>query len=56
MCSSDLVWVYTLFPLYPSYRTLMIVYPVSWLACVILLWWLYVHQQRRLKAGAAAAA
>lgn len=49
VCSVRLIWVYTAFPLYPTYDTLMMVYPLSWLITMIGLIILYVRLLRRIR-------
>ena len=46
ICSVRLIWVYTAFPLSPSYETLMMVYPLSWIITMIGLIGLYIRHQR----------
>ena len=49
VCSVRLIWVYTAFPMYPTYDTLMMVYPLSWLITMIGLIILYVRLLRRIR-------
>lgn len=49
ICSVRLIWVYTAFPLSPSYETLMMVYPLSWIITMIGLIGLYIRHQRMLR-------
>ena len=49
ICSVRLIWVYTAFPLSPTYETLMMVYPLSWLITMIGLIVLYIRHQRMLR-------
>lgn len=49
VCSVRLIWVYTAFPMYPTYDTLMMVYPLSWLITMIGLIILYVRLLRRVR-------
>lgn len=49
VCGVRITWLYTVFPLYPTYETLMIVYPTSWLITTILLCIAYKHYINRLK-------
>lgn len=48
ICSVRLIWVYTAFPLAPTYETLMMVYPLSWLITMIGLIILYVRLVRTI--------
>ena len=49
VCSVRLIWVYTVFPLEPTYETLMMVYPLSWVITMAGLIVLYVRLLRRIK-------
>ena len=49
ICSVRLIWVYTAFPLSPTYETLMMVYPLSWIITMIGLIGLYIRHQRMLR-------
>mgnify|MGYP000049586460 FL=1 len=49
VCSVRLIWVYTAFPMFPTYETLMMVYPLSWLITMIGLIILYVRLVRRIR-------
>ena len=49
VCSVRLIWVYTAFPLAPTYETLMMVYPLSWGITMIGLIILYVRLVHRLR-------
>ena len=49
VCSVRLIWVYTAFPLAPTYETLMMVYPLSWVITMIGLIILYVRLVHRLR-------
>ena len=48
VCSVRLIWVYTAFPLAPTYETLMMVYPLSWVITMLGLITLYVRLVRRI--------
>ena len=48
VCSVRLIWVYTVFPLEPTYETLMMVYPLSWVITMAGLIVLYVRLLRRI--------
>ncbi len=48
ICSVRLIWVYTAFPLSPTYETLMMVYPLSWIITMFGLIGLYIRHQRML--------
>ena len=48
VCSVRLIWVYTAFPLVPTYETLMMVYPLSWVITMLGLITLYVRLVRRI--------
>ncbi len=54
ICSIRLIWVYTVFAADPTYRTLIIVYPVSWVVTTVALAALYFRHQKTLVAGRAA--
>lgn len=49
VCSVRLIWVYTAFPMAPTYETLMMVYPLSWVITMAGLIILYVRLLRRIK-------
>lgn len=49
ICSVRIIWVYTFFKAKPTFESLMMVYPVSWIVATIGLALLYVHQQKLLK-------
>lgn len=49
VCSVRLIWVYTVFPLTPTYETLMMVYPLSWVITMAGLIILYVRLLRRIR-------
>lgn len=49
ICSVRLIWVYTAFPLSPTYETLMMVYPLSWIITMFGLIGLYIRHQRMLR-------
>lgn len=49
ICSVRLIWVYTAFPLSPTYETLMMVYPLSWIITMLGLIGLYIRHQRMLR-------
>ncbi|HIU73682.1 MAG TPA: MATE family efflux transporter [Candidatus Aphodousia faecipullorum] len=49
VCSVRLIWVYTAFPMAPTYETLMMVYPLSWVITMAGLIILYVRLIRRIK-------
>lgn len=49
VCSVRLIWVYTVFPLEPTYETLMMVYPLSWVITMAGLIVLYIRLLRRIK-------
>lgn len=49
ICSVRLLWVYTAFPLSPTYETLMMVYPLSWIITMFGLIGLYIRHQRMLR-------
>ena len=49
VCSVRLIWVYTVFPLAPTYETLMMVYPLSWVITMAGLIILYVRLLRRIR-------
>ncbi|MDO4937130.1 MAG: MATE family efflux transporter, partial [Sutterellaceae bacterium] len=48
VCSIRIVWVYTVFVMEPTYESLMMVYPISWLVTAIVLVWLYFRHQKTL--------
>ena len=49
VCGVRITWLYTIFPLYPTYETLMIVYPTSWFITTILLCIAYKYYINRLR-------
>lgn len=49
ICSIRILWVYTVFPASPTFDTLMMVYPVSWLVTMTLLVVLYFRHQKTLE-------
>ena len=49
VCGIRISWLYTAFVQYPTYETLMIVYPISWLVTMILLCAAYFFYIRHLK-------
>lgn len=49
ICSVRLILVYTAFPLSPTYETLMMVYPLSWIITMFGLIGLYIRHQRMLR-------
>ena len=49
VCSVRLIWVYTVFPVAPTYETLMMVYPLSWVITMAGLIILYVRLLRRIR-------
>ena len=49
ICGSRLLWVYFVFPVYPSYETLMAVYPLSWIITTVLIACAYVFYMKNLK-------
>ncbi len=48
ICTVRIVWVWTVFEMYPNYEVLMAVYPVSWIVAAIGLSWLYWYHQTRI--------
>lgn len=50
ICLPRVVWIYCIFPLYPTYFMLNICYPVSWLISMVLQVWYYLHTRRKLRA------
>ena len=49
ICSIRILWVYTVFPASPTFDTLMMVYPISWLVTMTLLVVLYFRHQKTLE-------
>ncbi len=49
VCGVRILWLYTIFPMYPNYETLMIVYPLSWFITTVLLCFAYKFYISRLK-------
>ena len=49
VCGIRITWLYTIFLAYPTYETLMIVYPISWLVTTILLMFAYAFYIKHLK-------
>ena len=47
-CLLRIVWVYTVFPLYPTYEMLLTVYPVSWAITGVIMLTAYFIIRRRL--------
>lgn len=48
ICTVRIVWVWTIFSMYPNYEVLMAVYPVSWIVAAIGLSWLYWYHQSHI--------
>lgn len=42
VCGVRLVWVYTIFKMYPTFQTLVMVYPISWIATTIAIFTAYM--------------
>ena len=49
VCGVRISWLYTIFPISPTYETLMMVYPVSWLLTTIMLCFAYRFYIKHLK-------
>ena len=49
VCGVRISWLYTIFPTSPTYETLMMVYPVSWLLTTIMLCFAYRFYIKHLK-------
>lgn len=41
ICGTRILWVYTVFPKTPTYETLMIVYPISWVVTTVIILFVY---------------
>ncbi len=50
-CLLRLLWIYLICPLYPSFRALLMIYPISWVITGILVWGAYHFVSRHLYAG-----
>ena len=50
ICTTRIIWVYTIFAVDPSFENLMAVYPVSWVLTTIGIYWLYRRHQKTLEA------
>ncbi len=48
ICGVRLVYVFTVFEEHPAFDTLMLVYPLSWIVCIVFLLITYVLHQRHL--------
>ncbi|MCR5537158.1 MAG: MATE family efflux transporter [Succinivibrio sp.] len=49
ICGCRLLYVFFIFPGYNTYESLMLVYPLSWVICTLMLIVLYLYNQRRLR-------
>lgn len=49
ICGERFLWIIFVFPLAPSYETLMITYPISWALTAAIIFVAYVHCTRRIK-------
>ena len=49
VCGVRITWLYTVFLQYPTYETLMIVYPTSWLVTTVILCIAYRFYMKHLK-------
>lgn len=51
ICGFRLLWIWTVFPAYPTFTTIMAGYPISWFITAVLLVMLYAwfmkHQKQR---------
>lgn len=50
ICTTRIIWVYTVFAADPSFEKLMAVYPVSWVLTTVGIYWLYRKHQKTLEA------
>ena len=50
ICGVRLSWVWLVFPHYPTFETLMVIYPISWVVTSIFLYFLYRFCLKHLKA------
>lgn len=50
MCGMRIFWVYAIFPLFPNLTFLYLVWPVSWVACILCALPVYSHTKRFLEA------
>ncbi len=48
ICAIRIIWVFTAFQMAPAFATLMMVYPLSWFVCCVLLCLLYRAHQKTL--------
>lgn len=49
VCGVRVIWVFTAFEKFPTYATLMVVYPISWLVTTIFLVAAYFYHVKRLR-------
>ena len=49
ICILRVIWVYTVFPMYPKYETILLVYPVSWLFAAIAIIVAYLITVKNIK-------
>ncbi|MCF0253704.1 MAG: MATE family efflux transporter, partial [Duodenibacillus sp.] len=56
ICGVRIAYVWTAFAAWPSFKSLMLVYPVSWVATLALLSGIFIVYMRRVKAQASAQA
>lgn len=47
-CVIRLLWVFFIFPLYPDYRFLLSIYPISWLITGIVMQFVYYNARRKM--------
>lgn len=50
MCGLRFVWVYAVFPLFPNLTFLYLVWPIGWVACILLALPVYLRTKRHLEA------
>lgn len=49
ICGIRIIWVYTIFEMYPTFTMLMIVYPISWVVSTLLMAVVYKFYTRNIK-------
>ena len=54
MCAFRAFWVYFVFPLLPNLTFLYLVWPISWVLCIVTTLFFYFPTVKKLKAKAAA--
>ena len=49
ICIPRVLWIYCVFPWYPTYFMLNLCFPVSWLISMVLQVWYYLHIRKKLR-------